>query len=69
MSATSMMGLAVVLFSAILFVNLKYGLVGGGGVATRRDEWPISYWIGVACNAVGLTLSISVFIYLVFFKK
>lgn len=33
--------------SAILFVALKYGIVGGGGRVTSRKENPISYWIGV----------------------
>jgi hypothetical protein len=43
-------GLALIflLSAAMLFVALKYGIVGGGGTVTNRTDSPIVYWIGVA---------------------
>jgi hypothetical protein len=48
--------LALVLSASMLFIALKYGLVGGGGGVTSKQEQPILYWIGVAVAAL-LTLA------------
>jgi cytochrome c biogenesis protein CcdA len=48
--------LAFVLSASMLFIALKYGLVGGGGGVTSKQEQPIQYWIGVAVAAL-LTLA------------
>jgi hypothetical protein len=48
--------LALLLSASMLFIALKYGLVGGGGGVTSKQERPILYWIGVAVTAL-LTLA------------
>jgi hypothetical protein len=48
--------LAFVLSATMLFIALKYRLVGGGGGVTSEQEQPILYWVGVAVAAL-LTLA------------
>lgn len=36
--------------SAWLYAALRHGIVGGAGAVSRRQEQPISYWIGVGLN-------------------
>ena|SRR6185312_16616149 len=38
--------------SAWLYAALRYGIVGGAGAVSRRQEQPISYWIGVGLNVL-----------------
>jgi hypothetical protein len=40
------------LSATMLFVALKYGIVGGGGGVTSRKDKPILYWFGVAVVAL-----------------
>ena len=37
-----------VLSAAMVFVALRYGIVGGGGGVTKRQEQPVLFWLGVA---------------------
>ena len=58
---------AFALCAAMLFVALKYGLVGGGGRVTRKDENPILYWIGVSVAALLTLASLAALISILFF--
>jgi len=48
------MDLALVLIflvsSAWLYAALRHGFVGGTGAISRRQEQPVSYWLGVGLN-------------------
>lgn len=45
-----MLVFAFVVSSAWLYAALRHGIVGGAGGVSRRQQQPISFWIGVALN-------------------
>ena len=48
--------------AALLFVALKYGIVGGGGRVTNKRENPVAYWIGVAVVSLMALGSLAAFV-------
>jgi len=57
-----MMLLLTAATAVLLFVALRYGVVGISGLATYRREIPVVYWAGVAVLVmmlVGATLSLA----------
>jgi hypothetical protein len=52
----------VILGAGVLFVGLKWGTIGGGGVGANRDENPINYWLGISVTALALIVAIIVLI-------
>ena len=54
--------------AVLLYVALRYGVVGGGGGVSRREEQPVSYWIGIALLSF-LTLVALIGLVLPFFRS
>jgi len=54
--------------AVLLYVALRYGVVGGGGGVSRREEQPVSYWIGIALLSF-LTLAALIGLVLPFFRS
>ena len=53
--------------AGLLYVALRYGIVGGGGGVSRRQEQPISYWIGVGVVSLVLVGALVALISTTFF--
>lgn len=54
--------LGFLLSCALLFVAIKYGIVAGGGAASRRQKQPVSYWIGTTVLALSTIVELIVLI-------
>lgn len=54
--------ITILLFAFVLFFALKFGVIGGAGAGTKREEEPIIFWLGVGLTSIFLMLLVVVLV-------